>query len=70
MPLNPEFTTALRAVHGAGKILRKGFTAAKEYRFSSIVFGIVKSVPFQMKVKTPVGPDPGAVTARARPSEP
>jgi uncharacterized protein DUF1585 len=29
-----------------------------DYRFSSIVLGIVKSVPFQMRVKAPAGERP------------
>jgi myo-inositol-1(or 4)-monophosphatase len=37
MSLNPEFTTALRAVRGAGKILRKGFQTTKEYRFKGTI---------------------------------
>jgi hypothetical protein len=35
------------------------------YRFSSIVSGIVNSVPFQMRVKAPdQGPSPETVVAR------
>ena len=41
--------------------------ARNQYRFSSIVLGIVKSVPFQMKVKNPPDPRRSTLTASARP---
>ena len=41
--------------------------AGTNYRFSSIVLGIVKSTPFQMKVKNPPEGDEHSVTASARP---
>ncbi len=42
--------------------------AAKEnYRFSSIVLGIAKSVPFQMKMKNPVDADSGSLAANRAP---
>jgi hypothetical protein len=36
-----------------------------DYRFSSIVLGIVKSVPFQMRVKAPAGEGQSSRIARA-----
>jgi hypothetical protein len=46
------------------EILRK--SAAQDYRFSTIVLGIVNSTPFQMRIKpTPEpGPPPERVAAR------
>ena len=41
--------------------------AGTNYRFSSIVLGIVKSTPFQMKVKSPPEGEEHTVTASARP---
>jgi hypothetical protein len=35
--------------------------AAPEYRFSSLVSGIVNSVPFQMRMKPAVDADPAAL---------
>ena len=42
--------------------------AGDNYRFSSIVLGIVRSEPFQMKIKL-AEPPPGASALNARPQE-
>jgi hypothetical protein len=36
------------------------------YRFSSVVLGIIRSVPFQMRVKAPAGESPANRVAAAR----
>jgi hypothetical protein len=38
--------------------------ARDNYRFSSIVLGIVRSVPFQMRLKSPAGEGSGARIAQ------
>jgi len=50
------------AVRGVLKSAR-----ANDFRFSSIVLGIVKSTPFQMKIRNPQEGEQPATTASARP---
>jgi hypothetical protein len=47
-------------------VLRKA--AAENWRFSSLVLGIVKSVPFQMRVVGPLLQDRPGASERTRPT--
>jgi hypothetical protein len=52
---------------GVRRILRDA--AANDYRFSSLVLGIVRSVPFQMRMKpVPDAPTSSSANTRQRPS--
>jgi hypothetical protein len=48
-------------------VLRK--SAAENWRFSSLVLGIVESVPFQMRIVGPVLPDRPGTSERTRPTD-